>query len=151
MGEAEKIKIVSQRFSEHYRDIRNHLISEMSSDKRWFTASLFALNAGGIATIAGNDIIIGNQHWIGLLFWVGIILAFGDVHYSRQKTMRFIKIIEEIEVCYVLAASTGTLDEPRVIALEKKRDQPTTRFAAFFSAASLIAFSCGIFAVAILK
>ncbi|MBP6031153.1 MAG: hypothetical protein KA533_06965 [Sphingobium sp.] len=151
MEEVERIKNVSQRFSEHYRDIRKHLVSEVSSDNRWFTASLFALNAGGLATMASQDILVGNDRWIGILFWIGIVLAFGYVHYSRQMTTSFIKVIDEIELCYVLSAATGKLDETRLAALETKRDQLTTKFSSFFSAGSLIAFSSGIFAFAVLK
>lgn len=138
------IRGAADRYAHYYGDIRRHLAGEFAAEVKWLTASLFALNAGGLAALAGLDKTNYHQKWAGFGFWVGILLAFLFILYSQHKTKKFISIIQHLEQCYVMAAVTGELDQPLIARLEKEKGDVNTGLSSFLSIGSFVSFSMAL-------
>lgn len=146
MNKDEEIfQLGAERYSQYYSDIRRLLTSEHAAEVRWLTASLFALNAGGLASLANKGTLSIAQQFAGLGFWLGIFLAFCFVTYSQFKTKKFIKIIIDIENCWVNACIAGKVDNDRLVDLEGAKSQVNTRLSSLFSVGSFAMFSIALF------
>ena len=138
------IKDASDRYAQYYGDVRRHLAGEFSAEIRWLTASLFALNAGGLAALSNRSALSNIQHLAGFGFWLGIFFAFGFISYSQSKTKKYVGIIQKTEELYVLAAATGDLDRNAITALDNEKKSVKTSLSPFLSAASFAAFSIAL-------
>ena len=147
----ERIKAGADRYTLYYGDIRRLLSSEYAAEVRWITASLFALNAGGLVSLSGKNLSVLTQWLAGFSFWVGVLLAFGFVLYSQYKTKKFLDVIQHIENCWVVSAATGKLDEERLKPLEKEKKNIDTKFSSYFSIGSFLMFSIGLYLLACTK
>lgn len=138
------MKDASDRYAQYYGDVRKHLVGEFSAEIRWLTASLFALNAGGLAALSNRSELSNIQRLAGFGFWLGIFFAFSYIYYSQIKTKKFVGIIQKTEELYVLAAATGQLDRSAIAALDSERKSVGTTLAPFLSAGSFVAFSIAL-------
>ncbi len=139
------------RYAQYFGDIRRHLSAEFAAEIRWITASLFALNAGGLLQIAKNDRLQLLQQFAGLAFLAGVILAFGFVTYSQHKTKQFLRIIQKIEECWVVTAATGVPGGEKLARLESEKEGIKTGLSNAFSVGSLLMFIAGIGSLALSK
>lgn len=137
-------KVGAERFANYFGDVRRQLSSEFAAEVRWITASLFALNAGGMLHVAGDDKIEKLQRLAGISFWLGILLAFGFVIYSQHKTKQFLYIIQKIEECWVITAATGVPGGEQLKQLELQKQQLKTGLSKLFSIGSFLMWSIGI-------
>ena len=144
MSKEAAIKSGAERYAQYHGDVRRLLSSEYAADVRWLTASLFALNAGGLVSLASKDAVGLVQRLAGISFWAGIFLAFGLVFYSQRQTMRFLNIIQNIEECWVLAATTGQMDEERLTRLDAEKGQVSTHLSPYFSIGSFALFTIAL-------
>ncbi len=150
MSVSEPTKYAAERYANYYGDIRRQLSGEFAADVRWMSASLFALNAGGLVTIAGMKIGAEGLFASAVLFWMGILAAFSFVFYSQRKTQAFVKAISGLEEQYVLAAATGEMDVERIAELEAAKRAVKTGLGTPISIASFAMFSAGVAAIGIL-
>jgi hypothetical protein len=142
-------KAGADRYAQYYGDVRRLLTTEFAAETRWITASLFAVNAGGLASIASKTTLGTSDKFAGVSFWLGIMLAFCFVVYSQFKTKSFLRTIQHMEECWVIAASTGILDDARLTKLENEKKQTNTKGSIYFSISSFVMFSVGIFLLAL--
>jgi hypothetical protein len=151
MSSIEKTKAASVHYASYYGDIRRHLSTEFASETKWLTASLFALNAGGLVTVSGLVLPQAGKAIPALLFWLGILGAFAYVNYSLRKTKHFVATISSLEEQYILASVTGELDGEMVAKLEQQKDSLTTKLSDLLSAGSFVAFTAGLVAIGLAK
>ncbi len=137
-------KAGADRYTHYYGDVRRLLASEYAAEVRWITASLFALNAGGLLSLAGKDKLSATQQDAGFSFWLGVLLAFCYVIYSQAKTKKFLLIIQHLENAWVVCAATGRLNEALVAELENVKSQVNSKWAIYLAASSFLSFSLGI-------
>lgn len=137
-------KAGADRYAHYYGDVRRLLASEYAAEVRWITASLFALNAGGLLSLAGKDRLSATQQYAGYGFWLGVLLAFCYVIYSQAKTKKFLLIIQHLENAWVVCAATGRLNEARVAELEKEKSQVNSKWAIYLASSSFLMFSLAI-------
>lgn len=143
------IKDASERYAAYYGDVRRLLTAEFAADVRWQTASLFALNAGGLLSLA-NEVTLSTHHkYAGLGFWLGIVFAFALVSYSQMQTKIFVSAVSGLEEKYVLSAATGSLDEREITGLEEKKRGVSTALAPYLSTGSFLMFSIAIYFLSI--
>ena len=121
MTQAESTRAASTHYAAYFGDIRRHLSSEFASETKWLTASLFALNAGGLAAVSGLQLIGSSKFVAAAMFWIGILGAFSYVSYSLRKTKAFVATISSLEEQYILASVTGVLDTEKVAGIEKEK------------------------------
>jgi hypothetical protein len=141
----------SERYAQYYGDIRRHSVTEFAADVRWLTASLFALNAGGLAGVSQID-SLGKLAWIpAILFWLGILTAFAFVRYSLTKTKEFVAVISAIEEQYILQAATRDPKADHLAALEERRKSIRTGLGTMISTSSFLMFTVGVIAIGILR
>lgn len=141
MDDVEAWKAGADRYALYYGDVRRLLATEYAAAVRWITASLFALNAGGLVSLASKDELTVTQQYAGYGFWFGVFLAFSYVTYSQAKSMEFLKIIQHIENAWVVAAATGDVDHQRLTKLENDKSKVSSKFAVILSIASFAMFS----------
>jgi hypothetical protein len=138
------IKSVALGYAAYFGDIRRHLSAEFAAEVRWLTASLFALNGGGLVALNGQTTFCRSDAISGLFFLLGVSCAFGHVLYSQQKTIAFLGAIQKLEEVYILASATGSLDEAKAAEWEKKRYAVTTGFSRYLSGSSFAFFCIGL-------
>ncbi len=143
-AENDQTKAASTHYASYYGDIRRHLSTEFASETKWLTASLFALNAGGLITLSGLKLCQSSKFIPAYLFWIGILAAFAFVNYSLRKTKQFMATISSLEEQYVLGSVTGKLNEGVITNLESQKGALTTKLSALFSVGSFLAFSGGL-------
>jgi hypothetical protein len=142
--EVEALKAGADRYAKYYGDVRQLLSAEYAAAVRWITASLFALNAGGLISLAGEDDLEVIEEYAGFCFWMGILLAFCYVVYSQAKTKKFLGIIQRIENLWVIAAATGSCDEGKLEQLELEKSQVKSELAVYLAVGSFLMFSLAI-------
>jgi hypothetical protein len=142
--DAELWKTGASRYAEYHRDIRQLLSAEFSSNVRWLTASLFALNAGGLASLATRNPPASMQQCAGTVFWLGIAFAFVLVGYSQQRTNKFLGIIQKIENYWINVSVTGCPNDDEIAALESKKNRVSTNLAPIFAVSSFLMFSIAL-------
>ena len=138
------LKVGADKYAQYYADIRRILSEDYAANVRWITASLFALNAGGLVSFAGKTKLNITQQYAGYAFYAGIFLAFGYVIYSQIKSKKFLGTIQHIENCWVDCAASGQLDEQRLSKLEKEKSRTSTKLAIVFPIGSFAMFSFGM-------
>lgn len=151
MKEVDETKAASAHYASYYGDIRRQLSIEFASETKWLTASLFALNAGGLITLSGIKIDQAKILLPAFMFWIGILGAFAFVNYSLRKSRQFVSIISALEEQYVLASVTGNLNVSLMESLEKQKNAMTTKLSALFSFCSFAGFTGGLIAVGLIK
>ena len=151
MSAIEATKLASRGYAAYYGDVRCQLTSEFAADVRWLTASLFALNAGGLVTVSGLKHSGQAQYASALLFWVGILAAFSFVLYSQKKTKSFVSTISGLQESYLLAEATGELDIVRIARLETAKLLVKSSFATPIAVASFAMFTAGLVAIGVLN
>lgn len=144
IDKVEALKDGCDRYAEYYADIRRLLSAEYAAEVRWITASLFALNAGGLFALAGKQDLRAIQECAGGLFWLGIFFTFCYVMYSQAQTKKFLCIIQNLENAYVVAAASGYLDQTRVDHLEIAKAKISTHLAKYLAISSFFTFSLAI-------
>ena len=139
------VKLGASGYAQYYGDIRRLLSTEFAAEVRWLTASLFALNAGGLVTLAGKSALNASQRYAGFGFWLGILFAFIFVLYSQHKTKEFLNIVQQMENCWVLAFATGDIDTEQLSELERAIKGSKAKLGDVFSVASFSMFSVAIY------
>jgi hypothetical protein len=142
--EQEKWKAGASRYAECYRDVRHLLSDEFSSNVRWLGASLFALNAGGLASLSAKGLLNYTQECAGFIFWLGIALAFAHVAYAQLRTNQFLQVIQKIENYWVNVAVTGEPEDKKIAALETQKGKIETTFAPILALGSFVMFSLAL-------
>jgi hypothetical protein len=145
------VKLAASGYAAYFGDIRRHLSDEFAAEVRWLTASLFALNGGGLLALNGQTTFCRSDAICGVFFLLGVSCAFGYVLYSQQKTKTFLGAIQNLEEIYILASATGSLDEVRAAEWEKKKAAVTTGFSNYLSGSSFAFFCIGLVLLAYSK
>lgn len=151
MALSTETKAASIHYAGYYGDIRRHLSTEFASETKWLTASLFALNAGGITSLSGRTVGAGVNALPILLFWLGILSAFAYVNYSFRKTRQFVSIISSLEEQYVLGSVTSVLNGQVIAELENQKNALTTKLSTPLSVCSFMAFTAALLAIWLAK
>ncbi len=146
--EVEVWKAGADRYAKYYGDVRQLLSTEYAAGVRWITASLFALNAGGLASLVGKDDMNAMDKCVVLCFWLGILSAFWYVVYSQTKTKKFLGIIQNIENAWVVIAATGHRDEEKLESLEREKLEVKSELAVYLAVGSFAMFSLAIYLLA---
>jgi hypothetical protein len=141
MGDQDMWKAGGTRYAEYYKDVRHLLSEEFSSNVRWLTASLFALNAGGLASLASKSPLSAMQECAGVVFWLGTTFAFAHVSYAQRRTNQFLQVIQKIENHWVNVAITGSNDAQTIKDLEDQKRAIKTGLAPFLAFGSFAMFS----------
>jgi hypothetical protein len=144
IGEQEKWKAGATRYAEYYRDVRHLLSDEFSSNVRWLGASLFAINAGGLVSLAAKGTLSCIQERAGFIFWLGIALAFAHVAYAQLRTNQFLQVIQKIENYWVNVAVTGNPEDNKIDDLELQKGNIKTTLAPILAFGSFVMFSLAL-------
>jgi hypothetical protein len=144
-------KAGADRYAQYYGDVRRALTTEFAADNRWIIASLSALNAGGLVSLASKASLCIAQELAGLSFWCGILFAFCYVKYSQFVTKRFLLIIQRIEECWVITAATGEPNKSLLAKLEREKQQASLKWSDYLAIGSFAMFSVGLCFLAVSK
>lgn len=143
----QEMKSAAAHYASYYGDMRRHLSTEFAAEVKWLTASLFALNAGGLATLLNAKLSQADKILPAIFFWFGTLCAFAFVSYSLRKTKNFAATISSLEEQYVLASVTGNLDQENISILEDNKNRLSTKLSAVFSIGSFSAFTIALIAI----
>ena len=149
MSDLNAVRSASEKYALYYGDIRRHLSSEFAAEVRWRTASLFALNSGGLLAVDRLESAHSLQFVAFGCFWAGIATAFIFTVYSSHKSKAYAAAITILEEQYVLAWARGFLDSTSIEEAEKAKRSVSTKWAPFISISSFIMFTIGVFLVGV--
>jgi len=147
----EKIGRAAGAYAAYYGDIRRWLATEYGTDIRWLTASLFALNGGGLVALSGKKDLCLYDLVSGSSFLLGLCGAFGFVVYSQSKVKQFSHIIHKIEEKWLLVSTTGANLQAEILKLEKEKADLKTGLSNYFTGFAFAMFVTGLVSFAIGK